>query len=173
MYFLISWIITKKSTILSLSESCKLVKNLSQLSVSAGLAQQIQPMSSVQPITAGQRITLDCTVTNANMDEKIEWYHDGDVISFGQSLLRDREGAYTLQVTQEQGVPSTYHWIITIANANIIRDEGSWSCNFAPEGSVAQVVVTDLLVIGRFQTKLLIISPLKLLGMIIVVACLL
>ncbi|XP_030833817.1 protein amalgam [Strongylocentrotus purpuratus] len=114
-----------------------------------GLAQpQIQPISSVQPLTTGQRVTLDCTVTNTNMNEDIEWYHDGDVVSFGQNLLRDREGAYTLQVTQEQGVPSTYHWIITIANANIIRDEGSWSCNFAPEGSVAQVVVTDLLVIG-------------------------
>ena len=103
-------------------------------------------MTSVQPINYGDQITLDCEVTNANADEEVAWYHDGGIVSFGANILKAVDRAYyTLQVMQDSSTLTTYHWIITIADVDVLRDRGQWSCQLSQ-----QEVVTDLLQIGMF-----------------------
>ncbi|XP_063960025.1 MAM domain-containing glycosylphosphatidylinositol anchor protein 2-like [Lytechinus pictus] len=122
----------------------------SLLLVMKGNAQQpeLQPLlSETTPINNGDEVILDCKVTNAGNDGLlVEWYHDGIVISFQKSLLRDENSAYTLEVGPDEDDSTTIHWIIRIANVNVLRDEGEWTCKF--EGPPAKEVSTTLLQIG-------------------------
>ncbi|XP_072166035.1 protein amalgam-like [Diadema setosum] len=100
------------------------------ISIGLGWAQVIQPFPTVQTVENGDRISLDCVVRGTTSDADVEWKHDGrseelELISLGDRLIRDHNGAYQLDRT---GSGDEFTWSLTIRSFNGIRDSGIWIC---------------------------------------------